>query len=114
MAHPYDIHVGTKIRRLRKARDMSQQALAEKLGVRFQQVQKYETGANRISASKLIIAAQVFETDLNYFAEGLDDAPSSDKRLARVLSRKAKLSRALYDIKMSVDDVLATEGEGNV
>ena len=55
---PIDIDVGTRIRIRRKQMNISQSALAEHLGVTFQQVQKYERGANRISASMLVRAAE--------------------------------------------------------
>ena len=50
---PVDVAVGARIRLLRKVRHLSQQALAESAGVTFQQIQKYERGANRVSASML-------------------------------------------------------------
>ena len=53
LADPVDIAVGARIRLLRKLRGLSQQALAEAAGVTFQQIQKYERGANRVSASML-------------------------------------------------------------
>lgn len=53
LADPIDIAVGARIRLLRKVRGLSQQALAEAAGVTFQQIQKYERGANRVSASML-------------------------------------------------------------
>ena len=52
-ADPIDVAVGARIRLLRKVRGLSQQALAEAAGVTFQQIQKYERGANRVSASML-------------------------------------------------------------
>ena len=53
VADPIDVAVGARIRLLRKVRGLSQQALAEAAGVTFQQIQKYERGANRVSASML-------------------------------------------------------------
>ena len=53
VADPIDVAVGARIRLLRKLRGLSQQALAEAAGVTFQQIQKYERGANRVSASML-------------------------------------------------------------
>ena len=60
--HSQDIdrHVGLKVAQLRQTRGMSQTALADQLGVSFQQVQKYEKGANRISASRLFQMSEVF------------------------------------------------------
>jgi transcriptional regulator with XRE-family HTH domain len=53
LRHPIDMAVGARIRMTRKARGVSQHALAESVGLTFQQIQKYESGANRVSASKL-------------------------------------------------------------
>ncbi|MHB8283297.1 MAG: helix-turn-helix domain-containing protein [Caulobacteraceae bacterium] len=58
---PIDIAVGATLRRLRQERDLSQQALGKTLGMSQQQVQKYERGINRISASMLVRAAQVLD-----------------------------------------------------
>jgi transcriptional regulator with XRE-family HTH domain len=62
LADPVDVAVGARIRLLRKLRGMSQQALAEAAGVTFQQIQKYERGANRVSASMLSRIAQALDT----------------------------------------------------
>lgn len=67
-----DQHVGICVRTLRLQHKITQSDLAAKLGVSFQQVQKYETGANRISASKLYSIAQALEVKPGYFFDGLD------------------------------------------
>lgn len=61
---PVDVAVGGRIRLLRKARGMSQSKLAEGLGLTFQQVQKYERGANRVSASMLVKAARALDVPI--------------------------------------------------
>ena len=66
-----DAVVGLRMAARRSALGLSQTALAEQLGVSFQQVQKYEKGANRISASKLWDIARFFKVDIGYFFEGL-------------------------------------------
>ena len=66
-----DVHVGARIRIRRKLLGVSQQALAEALGLTFQQVQKYERGTNRVSASKLYEVAAFLGTPINYFFEEL-------------------------------------------
>ena len=71
-----DAHVGARIRLRRKLLGLSQQQLAEKLGLTFQQVQKYERGVNRVSASKLYETAQVLGAPVTHFFEGLDGEPS--------------------------------------
>jgi transcriptional regulator with XRE-family HTH domain len=62
-----DIHLGKKLRQLRNIKGVSQDALAQESGITFQQVQKYEKGINRISASRLVDFAKILETDITYF-----------------------------------------------
>ena len=73
MAHPVDVHVGKRVRHRRWLIGMTQQQLAEKVGIKFQQIQKYETGANRISASRLWDIADALEVQVSFFFEGLED-----------------------------------------
>ena len=68
-----DQHVGARLRLRRSLMEMSQSELGEKLGVTFQQVQKYERGTNRIGASRLFHVAKVMEVPVSYFFEGLED-----------------------------------------
>jgi transcriptional regulator with XRE-family HTH domain len=63
-AHPVDVQIGQKIKALRRARNLSQEVLAEKIGVTFQQVQKYENGSNRVSVSKLHALAAALAVDV--------------------------------------------------
>jgi len=72
--HPIDAYVGGRIRLRRVQLGMSQTALAERIGVSFQAVQKYESGDIRISASRLYEAAQVLEAPPAYFFEGYPDS----------------------------------------
>jgi len=69
--HPVDVHVGQRIRMLRKMRQMSQSELSDTIGLTFQQIQKYERGANRVSASMLFGIAEALEVKIAYFFEGL-------------------------------------------
>lgn len=70
VADPVDVAVGARIRLLRKVRGLSQQALAEAAGVTFQQIQKYERGTNRVSASMLTRIARTLDTPVSeMFAE---------------------------------------------
>ena len=71
--NPTDLHVGARIRMRRKILGVSQERLAEDLGLTFQQVQKYERGANRVSASKLYEIARSLQTSVAYFFDGLAD-----------------------------------------
>ena len=70
--HHVDRHVGALIRAKRKAMGISQSELADALGITFQQIQKYERGANRVSSSKLYEIAQKLNAPLTTFFEGLD------------------------------------------
>lgn len=72
--HPVDRHVGRRVSQKRLELGYNQSALGRALGLTFQQVQKYEKGANRISASKLWDIARFFEVDVSYFFEGLERA----------------------------------------
>ena len=71
--NPIDRHVGLRIRMRRKELGISQERLAEAIGLTFQQVQKYERAANRVSASKLWEMARALNTSIAYFYEGLGD-----------------------------------------
>lgn len=73
MANAIDLHVGKRLRRRRRLLGLTQQQLAESIGIRFQQIQKYECGANRISAARLFQLAKALETPINYFYDGLTD-----------------------------------------
>ncbi|GGZ32774.1 helix-turn-helix domain-containing protein [Asticcacaulis endophyticus] len=74
--HFVDIHVGAQMRKWRKLRGFSQERLADKIGVSFQQVQKYERGGNRISASKLYEIAVVLDLEPTVFYQGLREGGS--------------------------------------
>jgi transcriptional regulator with XRE-family HTH domain len=83
---PIDVHVGTRIRSRRLLIGMNQETLANKLGLTFQQVQKYEGGANRVSASRLSRIADVLGVLVDYFYVGLpgeDVAPDAREQEAR-------------------------------
>jgi transcriptional regulator with XRE-family HTH domain len=69
-----DRHVGDRIRMRRIMVGTSQDELGKKLGITFQQIQKYEKGANRISAGRLYRAAQILDVPVSFFFEGLPSA----------------------------------------
>ena len=68
--NPVDRHVGTRVRMRRMMVGMSQEKLGEALGITFQQIQKYEKGMNRISASRLQQTSRVLGVPIDYFYEG--------------------------------------------
>ena len=71
MPHKVDVHVGQKIRQRRWLTGMTQQRLAELVGIKFQQIQKYETGANRVSASRLWDIADALDVNVSFFIDGI-------------------------------------------
>ncbi len=95
MSHPVDVHVGKKLKHLRVLRGMTQTDVANGLEISFQQVQKYELGRNRISASKLFEISRILDVSPAYFFEGLEDVTAEDEnvmdeetaRIASVLNR---------------------------
>jgi transcriptional regulator with XRE-family HTH domain len=106
MANAIDLHVGKRLRRRRRLLGLTQQQLAESIGIRFQQIQKYECGANRVTASRLFELSVALNVPVNYFFEGLQSmnqspvpgAPANDLIAADVLSQKETLEliRAYY------------------
>ena len=93
MYHPTDVHIGRRLREKRVALGMSQSALADKLGITFQQVQKYESGANRMGGSRLWDVANVLGVAVGYFFEGLSS--SGGKSVSR---QTLELARAINAI----------------
>ena len=75
--NPIDVFVGSRVRLRRLMVGMSQEALADRLGVTFQQVQKYEKGTNRISASRLQAISDVFRVPPSFFFQDDDNAASA-------------------------------------
>ena len=102
MAHLVDIHVGKRIRQRRWQMGMSQENLAVTTGVKFQQIQKYETGANRVSASRMWEIAGALDVTISYFYEGLDEQSlkGSKNEMADFMTSKeaAELIHAYYSI----------------
>jgi transcriptional regulator with XRE-family HTH domain len=101
MKHPVDVHVGKRVRHRRWMLGVTQQQLAERVGIKFQQIQKYETGMNRISASRLWDIAEALEVPVSFFFEGLDTtSPSSPQMAGDLMSDKEALElvRSYYAI----------------
>ncbi len=91
MAHPVDIHVGKRIKEIRTIRGLTQSNVADHLGISFQQLQKYETGANRVSASRMFELSKLLNITPSFFFEGLegqnyDSMPPMDMETARIAS----------------------------
>lgn len=104
MKHPVDVHVGKRVRHRRWMVGMTQQQLGEAVGIKFQQIQKYETGMNRVSASRLWDIATVMEVPVSFFFEGLEgdaaDATNSASQHGDLLADKEALElvRSYYAI----------------
>lgn len=71
--NPIDVHVGARVRLRRTLLGLSQEKLGDAIGLTFQQVQKYERGANRIGASRLFDLSRVLDVPISYFYEDMDD-----------------------------------------
>lgn len=82
MKHPVDVHVGKRIRHRRWLVGMTQQQLAEKVGIKFQQIQKYETGMNRVSASRLWDISDVLGVEINFFFDEMADDKEAGENMA--------------------------------
>jgi len=72
MKHPVDIHVGKRVRHRRWMLGTTQQQLGQKVGIKFQQIQKYETGMNRVSASRLWDIAEALDVPVSFFFDGYE------------------------------------------
>ena len=108
---PVDVHVGRLIRARRRAIGISQHDLATALGLTFQQVQKYERGANRVSASKLFAIAQALGVPVgSFFADlegtGVDLSGLSEFSDFLTLQRSAELIRAYRNLSTEQRRVL--------
>jgi len=101
-----DLHLGRRLRRRRRLLGLTQHQLAQVVGVRFQQIQKYECGANRISAARLWRIAAALDVPVGYFYDGLAEGPRVETSAndhsegVEVLARKETLDlvRAYYQL----------------
>lgn len=102
MIHSVDLHVGKRIRHKRWLLGLTQVELASHIGVQFQQLQKYETGANRVSASRLWLIAEKLGVPVEWFFDGLEEPGRSlgNGQGRDILNDKEamKLIRAYYAI----------------
>lgn len=75
--NPIDVYAGSLIRKLRRQRGLSQNELGQKMGLTFQQIQKYECGNNRIGLSRLFDFCEVLQVEANYFLSNLPSEVSA-------------------------------------
>jgi transcriptional regulator with XRE-family HTH domain len=132
-ARPQDIdrHVGNRMRERRVMLGLTQQQMAELIGVTYQQAHKYEKGINRIAAGRLYGVARALGVDVSFFFEGLDDAasfrPTAQQRMLLELARNfislpnrrhqeaiCMLARALAEEPEATELDLAADGAGDV
>ena len=101
---PVDIHVGKRIKLRRTMLKVSQDQLANEIGVTFQQIQKYESGHNRVSASRLFDVSIFLTCHISYFFEDFDSASRIEQ------NRTASMgSTPASEIKSPTDPMLKTE-----
>ena len=99
--HRVDIHVGKRVRQRRWMIGMTQQQLADKVGIKFQQIQKYETGMNRVSASRLWDIAEAMDVAVAFFFDGIQsETAEMGEAIGDVLADKEALElvRTYYAI----------------
>ena len=87
---PIDLHVGTRVRQRRVLLGMTQTMLADTMGMSFQQVQKYEWGTNRISASRLFEMSQMFDVPVEHF---FDDMPPEVVASSPAVKKRGKAKK---------------------
>ena len=97
-----DVHVGKRIRLRRNILHVTQQQLAEMLGLTFQQVQKYEKGLNRVGASRLWDISRVLDVPMNFFFEDMDELSAA--RSPRMLSRSFAERGYLHEDRPVIDN----------
>lgn len=90
MPHPTDVHVGKRLREVRIMRGLTQTQLGEKLGISFQQVQKYEKGTNRIGSSRLWDMCGILDVPVSFYFEGLSEKSTDDEKISRRALQLAK------------------------
>jgi transcriptional regulator with XRE-family HTH domain len=97
-AQDIDRHIGARLRQRRVMNGLTQQGLADLIGVTYQQAHKYENGVNRIAAGRLYTIAQVLGVEVGYFFEGLESAapnePTPQQRMFLDLARNFRSIRA--------------------
>ena len=109
MPHPTDVHVGKRVRQARIAKSLSQGALGQALGISFQQVQKYESGSNRIGSSRLWDISQILETPIEFFFEGL--APRGNSRSLEETAHEEPMTRRTIQLAKAINNLRDEEAK---
>ncbi len=103
--HPVDTHVGRQMRARRELRGLPQKELARQLGISFQQVQKYESGANRISASKMWQLCEVLDIMPGYFFEGLESRKRRGSDASLGMPQDGRSARQVLDLNQAFKQI---------
>jgi transcriptional regulator with XRE-family HTH domain len=98
MTDDIDVHLGLRLRRRRRLLGLTQQQLAVACGVRFQQIQKYECAANRMSAARIWQLAEVLEAPVSYFYDGLTPAQRQSRTKAGEQGREVFARKETRDL----------------
>lgn len=107
--HEYDVYVGSRVRMARSMVSMSQTALADELGITFQQIQKYEKGTNRISAGRLVLIARILGKPINWFFEDIEAKTKNDNGLETAFQTESgsRLLRTFYHASKEQRKIIA-------
>ena len=110
---PFDQELGFRLKTLRQTHRMSQEQLGEVLGTSYQQIQRYESGVNRISPEKIYACAKIFQTPVSYFfdTQTHDEIHKFDKKVITIASAIAQLpdpdlAKQVYQLVVSMNDRL--------
>ena len=103
--NPVDVHVGSRMRMRRMLIGMSQEKLGNELGLTFQQVQKYEKGANRIGASRLYHISKILDVNISFFFEDMADNLAAGPKLGGGFAEADEQSGYVVDFLQSTDGV---------
>lgn len=107
MANPIDLYVGKRLRQRRRLLGLTQQKLADEVSIRFQQIQKYESGANRISASRLWSLSKALDVPVAFFFEGLNGDIDDGMGARNGHNGHAKTPADVFSNKETIDLVRA-------
>ncbi|MGB0922194.1 MAG: helix-turn-helix domain-containing protein [Alphaproteobacteria bacterium] len=110
MSHPVDEFVGQRLRHRRWLVGMTQQQLGEAVGIKFQQIQKYESGVNRVSASRLWDISRALSVPVAFFFEGLQDAQACAGADHETINGNGKAANGLNGNHNANGDIEFTQG----
>ncbi len=107
---PASVQFGRNLRRLRSLAGLSQAEVGRRLGVSFQQVQKYEKGSNNASVPTLCRLRAILGCELAELLEGLGGSPAADEAAAAADARRQRMARRLSRALLAIDDPAVQQG----